>query len=214
MRFSLSRRRRYTRQALNYKEKMKLKLPAIYVPFGPVGHPAAHAFVHLIGDDKSEVEGKLYSHLERDSGQGRAPSMFYADRVSMEAQGYYVVPIINGDEIDDNVLAALKPCALYLPVATGKGRSLADVRDHLPSFMHLEDKEVWAAGTSATPCDHDIGLESYDVLLKEAHTDKIYTSAEIDAIFQGDANFPDGVYYSTVRCTRCGEHHAYPQRQH
>lgn len=192
---------------------MKLKLPQTYVPFGPVGHPDARPFVYLMGHDESDVEGALHGHLSRYSGQGRVPTMFFVDRVSMANQGYYVVPVVNGDEISDEVLAALKPCALYLPVATGKGRSLADVRDYLPRFMHLEDKEVWPLGTLETPCDHDIGLESYAVFLKEQYTDKIFTPEELDAIFQGDANFPEGQYYSTFRCSRCGEHHAYPQRQ-
>lgn len=192
---------------------MKLNLPQTYVPFGPVGHPDAGPFVHLMGTDKSDVEGALHGHLEKYRGQGRAPTMFFVDRVPMATQGYYVVPVVNGDEISDDVLAALKPCALYLPVATGKGRSLADVSNELPSFMHLKDKEVWSPGTTGEHCDHDIGLESYAVFLKEQYTDKIVSPEELDAIFQGDANFPEGEYYSTFRCTRCGEHHAYPQRQ-
>ncbi len=190
---------------------MNLDIPTTYVPFGPVGHPKARAFVHLMGRDKSDVEGALYQYLEKNSSQPNAPTMFYTDRVSMQEQGYYVVPVINGNEITDDVLAGLTPCALYIPVPSGAGRSLADVSRHLPDYICLEDKEVWTEGTTALPCDHDIGLESYAVFLKEQYTDKIFASEELDAKYPGDAPYPEGQYYSTFTCSRCGEHHAYPQ---
>lgn len=190
---------------------MKLKLPEMYVPYGPVGHPEARPYVHMLGNDKDDVWREFYDYLERRSSQPDVPVMFYDRNMPMEAQGYHIVPVVNGNEILDEVLAELAPHDVYMPAQPGQpGRNLQAVRNHLPSYLNLADKEIWPPGTSLVGCDHDIGLESYSVYLKEEYTDRVLNPAEME---EGcvNRNLPDGQYYSTFRCTRCGEHQAYPQ---
>lgn len=185
---------------------MKVRLPTFYVPYGPVGHPEAGIFAHLLSfGDKADVEGSLYSYLERNRGQGRAPVMFFQERLSLAENGYHVLQVV-GDEISDELLASLPVPAIYQPTLPGApGRKLADLEKYLPSYFRLGTEEVWEPGVPG--CDHDFNLVSYEVKFKCRWTDEVFS---YEKTYAKDFNV-DGKYYGTLKCSRCGAVHALPE---
>jgi hypothetical protein len=179
---------------------MKIKLPNFFVPYGPVGHPAAQAFVSHLNEDLEELRGEFHSYLARASIQGNVPTLFFDEELSLEENGYHLLRVVN-EEIPDDVLAALPRLAIYTPAAPGTpGRKLESMRKLLPSFYQHLNVEVWEPGK--VDCDHDFGLESYAPKFKEAASGKVLSYEE------SWATDVDGTYYATVFCSRCGAEHA------
>jgi hypothetical protein len=185
---------------------MKVRLPAFYVPYGPVGHPKAQVFSHLLSfGSKEDLEGSFYNYLERDRGQGNSPTMFYQERLSLAENGYHILEV-EGDEISDELIAALPVPAIYVPMPHGSpGRKLADLMRYLPNYFKLGTEEVWEPGVAG--CDHDFNLVSYEVMFKCQWTDEKFTYEDT---YGSDFN-RDGRYYGTLKCSRCGEVHALPE---
>lgn len=179
---------------------MKVPTPKLYVPYGPVGHPEAQFHMDFADISSSEAEGEFWSWLDRHSIQGDAPSMFFRDDLSLAEQGYYMLLVVGG-EVSDELMAKLESPRIYTPVKEGEpGRKLEEFKAYLPSFTHLEDREVWEAGQEG--CDHDIGLESWDVVYKTVDGKKYSMSESYGLDTPGE-------YYVTVTCSRCGAKHAY-----
>lgn len=185
---------------------MKVKLNPVFAVYGPVGHPEAG--VKEQGSNKDELAGQYHRYLAHFSIQGIVPSMFFNEDMSLEEQGYHVLPVING-EIDDEVIAKLPVPRCYQPAAAGEpGRKIAELTSFLPSYNNPDEVEVWNEGTlpegSTSPCDHDFGLESYVVVFRH----------ESGVVYQEDESydFREGEYFNLMTCTRCGAVHAMNQK--
>jgi hypothetical protein len=185
---------------------MKVRLPPFYVPYGPGRHPRATVFPHLLSyGDKGDLEGSFQNFLERNSGQGEAPTMFYQERLSLAENGYHVLQVV-GDEISDELIATLPVPAIYLPLPTdAPGRKLADLERYLPSYFKLGTEEIWEPGLVG--CDHDFNLVSYAVMFKCECTGEKFNYEDT---YRSDFN-REGKYYGTLKCSRCGEVHALPE---
>jgi hypothetical protein len=178
----------------------------VFAIYGPVGH--AKAEVMEVGSDEAQLRSKVHQYLARYCVQGFIPSMFFNDDMSLEKQGYHVLPVVNG-EIDDALLASLPVPRIYQPAkADEPGRKIVELRAFLPDYNRPENVEVWNEGTvpegAAEPCDHDFGLESYELMFRH----------ESGQIFTGDAEFDyrEGEFFNQMTCTRCGAVHAMNQR--
>lgn len=185
---------------------MKVNLPKFHVPFGPVGHPQAQAFTHLLSfGDKGDLIGSFGNYLERYRSQGHVPTLFYQERLSLAENGYHILEVVNG-EISDEVIAALPVPAIYVPMPIGTpGRKLADLMRYLPGYYKLGTEETWKRG--AENCDHDFNLTSYEVLFKCEWTGETFS---YEATYSSDFN-RSGKFYGTLKCGRCGEVHALPE---
>lgn len=178
---------------------MKLNLTG-FVPYGPVGHPDARAFIGHIGNDRQNVAGAIYSYLCKVSAQNHVPTLFFDEDKSLEENGYFVLPFAN-DELNDELIAFLQRPSIFTRAKPGEpGRKLENMRNHIPGFYQHFDWEIWNAGKK--DCDHDFGLETYASVFKEKSTGRILTEAES---MRTDV---DGDYYVSVTCTRCGAVHA------
>lgn len=184
---------------------MKVSLGTLFVPYGPVGCPSATFFSHYAGFDQEEVAREFHHFVARMEIQGRPFARFFDEDQSLEAQGFYLLPWVDG-EVDDAALAALVPPPHARPAPTGTpGRRLDSVVHLLPSYLHLEDQETWETGQP--DCDHDLGLET--AVLRYKTPDGV--------IFNADEVFADlprhGQFFLTFTCTRCGHHLALPERE-
>lgn len=184
---------------------MKVNLPTFYVPYGPVGHPEASVFAHHLSFDKEELQGIFYSYLERNRSQGDVPTMFFQKNLSLEENGYHILQV-TGDEISDEVIAALPVPKFFVPTPAGApGRKLAELMRYLPNYFTPAKVEEWDPGS--TGCDHDFDLLKYEVVFKCEWTHEKFT---VEETYGPDFN-RDGRYYGTVKCTRCGAVHALPE---
>jgi hypothetical protein len=197
----------YTRQANANGGNLKVNIiKPVFAVYGPVGH--AKAEVLEVGSHDAELGSKVHQHLARYSVQGFIPSMFFNQDLSLEKQGYHILPVVNG-EIDDALLASLPVPRCYQPAKAGEpGRRIAELTAFLPDYNHIDDVAVWNEGTppegSTAPCDHDFGLESYKLMFRH----------ESGQIFAGDDEFDyrQGEFFNQMTCTRCGAVHAMSQR--
>lgn len=182
---------------------MQFDIPTLYVPYGPIGHPQVRAYVEQAALNREEVEQNFRNYLERRRGQGDIPGCFYDERRPLETQGYYLLPVKNG-EVPDTLMEFLPPADIFVPRQEGQpGRTLADVTHLLPSYVDLAVLEVWS---DHPDCDHDMGLESWQCIFR---TDTGHLlSAEEGYLWKGK-----GTYFHIVTCPRCGTQHAYPEQE-
>lgn len=186
---------------------MKINMSQQYIPYGPAGHPEAGLFKMHMGSDKDEVEGSFYSWIEKYQSQNTVPTTFYDGSKTLEENGYFILPV-QGDEVSDDLIAALAVPKMFTPAGPWEsGRKLQDFKSHLPRFYHHFDFEVWFEGTAG--CAHDFGLESYAIKLRENYTDRILDD---DDILKPENKYVDGVFFATVKCSRCGAVHALEER--
>jgi hypothetical protein len=196
----------YTRQDPYHGGTLKVNITKpVFAVYGPVGH--AKAEVIEVGSDEAELRSKVHRHLAHYCVQGFIPSMFFNDDVSLEKQGYHVLAVVNG-EIDDTLLAGLPVPRFYQPAKAGEpGRKITELTAFLPDYNRPENVEVWNEGVVPEgvtgPCDHDFGLESYELMFRH----------ESGQIFAGDAEFDyrEGEFFNQMTCTRCGAVHAMNQ---
>ena len=181
---------------------MKVNVPRFFAAYGPAGHPRAS--VVLVGT-KEDIDHRLFSFLERNSGQGNIPTVFFDNWTSPDAQGYHVLEVVNG-EISDEAIAALPVPECYAPVpANFVGRTLKDFRAQLPRFINLKIFEVWDAGDSS--CGHDFGLEGITLQYK----------LDLGGVVDSSEVGPDtgeGIYFYASKCSNplCNAVHAYPEQ--
>lgn len=185
---------------------MKVNIKPLFAVYGPHGHHDAR--VIDTGSEKEYLASKVHRYLAHYCGQGHIPTVFFNEDVSMEKQGYHVLPVING-EIDDSVIAQLPVPRCYQPAAAGEpGRKIAELTLFLPSYNNPDEVEVWNEGAvpegSSSPCDHDFGLESFALVFRH-DSGVIYQEEE-------SYDFREGEYFNHMTCTRCGAVHAMNQK--
>lgn len=181
---------------------MQFDIPTLYVPYGPVGHPRARAYVDQISLDREQLEQAFVDWLLRRRIQSDIPGLFFDKERALGEQGYYVLPVKNG-EVSDALLESLKPADIFVPRPAGQpGRKLADVAYLLPSYLDLANLELW---TDHPECDHDMGLETWQTVFRTASG---HLLSDTDSC---QWNGP-GTFFNVVTCTRCGARHAYPEQ--
>lgn len=179
---------------------MKVNLKPVFAVYGPVGHPLAR--VQETGTNPEDLENEYHQHLSKYCLQGNLPSVFFNRDMSLEKQGYHILPVING-EIDFERIRQLPVPRFYAPAKHGEpGRTIEEFLNLLPSYNGRGPVAVWKSGK--TGCDHDFGLESYATFFR----------LESGEVVSEDQSYGarKGEYFNTVTCTRCGAVHAMDQQ--
>lgn len=180
---------------------MKLNIPTLYVPYGPVGHPKARFMMEHASFDQDRIPDKVRVVLYRSRIMSEQPGMFFDPDLTLEEQGYYLLPVNNG-EVSDELVASLAPAPVFTPAPAGApGRKLADFAHLLPDYL-IPQPTAYAEGDPH--CDHDFAPETWTVLYQTV-TGRILS--EEDALTERG----DGAFLHTVSCTRCGHKLAFKE---
>lgn len=180
---------------------MKLNRPLSYVPFGPVGHPKARAFVEFERTSTSKLEKEFHLYLDRSSLHGTFPTRLFNRKLSLADNGYHLVPVVQ-DEIPDELLAKLPLARAYRPASADEpGRKIEHLLSWLPKTYHHSVAVSWNAGVA--DCNHDFGLESAQLIFREQASGNAVTA---EAALALDYEQP-GQFFVRMQCSRCGAVH-------
>lgn len=185
---------------------MKVVRPNSFIPYGPLGHPAAKFFFDCEGPDLERVTEKFCQVTPNWPYVPPLPGTYAETRAELALDGYFILPVVDGVVADEH-MATLAVPAKYVPAAPGKpGRRLEDFPHTIAGYYQHYDYEPF---TNDSPtCDHDFGMESIRYVLKVEGTGEVLpleqAKAEAEFVRPGDV-------YLTVKCTRCGDMHGLKQ---
>lgn len=185
---------------------MKVVRPDSFIPYGPLGHPAAKFFFECEGPDLERVTEKFCEVTPGWPYVPPEPGKYSAERAELAEDGYFILPVVDG-AVADEYMATLTVPTRYIPAPLGeRGRRLEDFPHTIAGYYQHYEYEPF---TNDSPnCDHDFGLESIQYVLKLEGSGEVLSLERAKA---GALAVPAGDVYLTVRCTRCGDVHGLKQ---
>lgn len=185
---------------------LTLNRPTTFIPYGPLGHPAAKFFFDAESETENLAAFRFYHPQKPRIGNEIREDFAKLTRNALALNGFFILEVQDG-KISAEQAAKMTMPARFVPALPGApGRKVEHFKHTVPGYFQHYTYEPFTSGSP--DCDHDFGVESAAYVFKVTETGEQLSMAEL----RSNPSMADrGHIYLTVKCTRCGDVHGIKQ---